>query len=104
MVPVWRGLALSSGAQELLAEKFQTIVNDARADHNLRTVAYAFAGRVMVNEEAEIVAVLCENSAPGNDRELDELGKAIGLQPTVLAAPTPVPYASVDTATRRSTA
>ena len=56
-------------------------MNDTRADHNLRTVAYAFAGRVMVNEEAEIVAVLCENSAPGNDRELDELGKAIGSQP-----------------------
>ena len=116
-------LALSSGAQELLAEKFQTIVNNTRADHSWHTVAYAFAGYdgfssifvcsqpagmsrknalsrmrtyvtakkhqlrsdralgVMVNEESQIVAVLYENSVPGNDRELDELGKAIGLQP-----------------------
>jgi hypothetical protein len=116
-------LALSSGAQELLTEKFQTILSHTRADHNWHTVAYAFAGYdgfssificsqptgmsrknalsrmrtyvtakkhqlrsdralgVMVNEEAGIVAVLYENSVPGSDRELDELGKAIGLQP-----------------------
>lgn len=36
---------------------------------------------VMINEEADLVAVLYENSVPGNDKELDELGKAIGLQP-----------------------
>lgn len=36
---------------------------------------------VMVNEEAEIVAVLYENSIPGNDPELDKLGGTLGLQP-----------------------
>jgi hypothetical protein len=81
MVPVRRGLALSSGAQELLAEKFQTIVNDTRADHNLRTVAYAFAGRVMVNEEAEIVAVLCENSAPGTIGNWTNLARLSACSP-----------------------